>query len=271
MFSRSFAKNVLILLPVLMVVAATVEKTYFEATLGDEISSAENAMGTTAWDPDDDGGTVETIASGGTLTGKQMRSVLEDDRSGSWTGYRMFSIGSVERATACAVGTDREYHFVNAFLEGYSPFFTEEVWIPMYVVSMRLAYLADTRQFGGLRDIWQTSRQAFMNTRGDCEDHAIVLADWLETLGYDARVVVGRIDSGGHAWVVVDVDGKMFLLEATSKKKRRNWSHYPLASLVRGYFPLLMFDRESFWLNTGSESTNSYTGPHWDKRSRFIE
>ena len=65
------------------------------------------------------------------------------------------------------------------------------------------------------------------------------------------------------------MDGRTFLLEATSKKKRRSWSHYPLATLVNGYYPLFMFDRESFWFNNGSERTRDYTGPGWDKRSRF--
>ena len=113
------------------------------------------------------------------------------------------------------------------------------------------------------------SKQAFFNTRGDCEDHALVLADWLIEMGLDARVVLGSYKTEGHAWVVVLMESGVFLLEATSKQKRKNWRHYPLARFEHNYHPKAMFNRKYFWLNTGSMYTTSYQGNQWVKKSRF--
>ena len=74
-----------------------------------------------------------------------------------------------------------------------------------------------------MREIWQNSRQAYLHTRGDCEDHAIILADWLIALGHDARVVLGNHRGGGHAWVVLFQDGREMILEATSKKANQGY------------------------------------------------
>ena len=108
MFSRSFFKGLLWVIPALLMLVATVEKTYFEAGLRQEIRLARQVLGETTWDPGEDGGTVKTVGGNGRLSGTQMRRALEGDRSGNWTGYVMFTVGGVERAIACAVGTDRE-------------------------------------------------------------------------------------------------------------------------------------------------------------------
>jgi len=98
-----------------------------------------------------------------------------------------------------ALGTDLEPYFVNGFLIGFMPFFTDNVWATMQTVSMRLKYQLDREQFHPYNDIWQTSKQAYSRLRGDCEDHAILLSDWLISLGYDARVVLGEYKNEGHA------------------------------------------------------------------------
>jgi len=171
---------------------------------------------------------------------------------------------------ASAFGTDYLHHFVNHYLVGYAPFQTDNLWMPHYTISMRLKYQLDAEQYGGYKEVWQNSKEAFYNTRGDCEDHALALADWLIEMGIDARVVLGRFKKEGHAWVVVFLDGEIFLLESTSKQKNRSWQHYPLARFESNYHPQYMFNRDYFWLNNGSMYTTRYDGNSWIKKSRFF-
>lgn len=167
-----------------------------------------------------------------------------------------------ELANMTALGEDRSYHWVNSYLVSIRPFATKNKWLPLYYLDQRKAYQWDHEQYG-LEDVWQTSAQAFFRLRGDCEDHAIVLADWLISLGVDARVVAGFYEDEGHAWVVAFRDGRAFLLDATSKDSYRAWKHYPLASVTRGYRPLFMFNRRTYWVNDGDIDTTDYEGPRW--------
>jgi hypothetical protein len=117
-------------------------------------------------------------------------------------------------------------------------------------------------------DVWQTSKQAYYWLRGDCEDHAILLADWLIEMGYNARVVLGKYKKNGHAWVVLFYDQKTYIIEATNKQNRRN---YPLANKLPNYKPAFMFNRDFFWKNTGTVLTTIYDNPKWKKVSSFKE
>ncbi len=175
-----------------------------------------------------------------------------------------------KHATVSAPGLDRQHHFVNSYLVGFKPFDTEYVWVPLYTLAMRKRYEYDHIQYSGLQDLWQNSEQGFHYTRGDCEDHALVLADWLIGLGYDARVVVGDYKDEGHAWVVLIMEGKEYLLEATSKARLRSLNSYRLAYLETDYRPRYQFNRDDFWYNQGSSLTTSYRGTHWYKKSTFI-
>ena len=165
-----------------------------------------------------------------------------------------------------AMGRDNRHHVASAFLLGFQPFETDKLWVPMQTIATRLKYRYDEKQFRGMRDLWQTSKQAYYWLRGDCEDHALLLADWLIEMGYDARVVAGKHGKEGHAWVVVLDQGKTYLLEATSKRKRRVM---PLAVNLPEYKPEYMFNRVSFWVNSGSFLTSNYTDSRWQKRSLF--
>jgi len=184
-------------------------------------------------------------------------------------GTLLWDLGQDLPVTATASGVDRQHHFVNAYLEGFQPFRTEQLWVPLYTIAHKLVYQRDHLQYSGLQDVWQSSRQAFYNTRGDCEDHALILADWLISMGYDARVVLGTAMREGHAWVVVFHEGQEFLLEATSKRKKMDWSLYPLAGLQTDYQPKYMFNRRFFWTNQGSEFTTRYSGGQWLRQSRY--
>lgn len=171
-------------------------------------------------------------------------------------------------ATMSAMGIDWQHHFVNSYLVGIRPFAVENPWLPLYVIAKTKTYQLDSEQYN-TSELWQNSAQAFMLPRGDCEDHAIALADWLISEEIDARVVVGEYKEGGHAWVVAYRNGQAYLLEATQKRVRKTWNHYPLATVAQHYYPKYMFNRRDFWVNTGPTTTKNYQGSHWVKRSTF--
>lgn len=175
---------------------------------------------------------------------------------------------SMDAKNLLAPGVDFKFHVSNSFLEGYAPFITDNLWIPLHVIADKKIYALDELQFGGHKEVWQTSSQAYMYTRGDCEDHAIALADWLIELGQDARVVVGEHSGEGHAWVVLFYDNKEYLLESTQKRNLKKV--FPLAALETNYRPKMMFNREDFWLNTGSEFTTNYSSSKWAKQSKYM-
>ena len=211
-----------------------------------------------------------TARPGRRLSERQIQAYLKNLTKKKRAGVRFWWLKNKKIIAASAFGTDNSHHFVNGYLVGYAPFEATNLWVPHYTIAMRLKYQLDSKQYGGLRDVWQNSKQAFFNTRGDCEDHALAITDWLIEMGVDARVALGKYNKSGHAWVVVFIDDQVFLLEATNKQRRRHWRHYPLADLTSGYYPKYMFNRDYFWVNTGNEITTDYTGRHWARRSRYV-
>ncbi len=169
-----------------------------------------------------------------------------------------------------ALGIDRNHHFANSYLIGFEPYKTDKVWQPLVTLALKKTYQFDHDQHGlAWKDVWQNSQQAYLYSHGDCEDHAILLADWLIAMGYDARVAIGKIPSGGHAWVILFYDEKEYLLEATSKRRPRSIGDFSLAKYAPEYQPRYMFNRTKFWVNTGSSLTASYSGPNWVDTATF--
>lgn len=168
-----------------------------------------------------------------------------------------------------AKGTDGQKYPSNAYLLGFSPFYTSKYWLPLLAVSLRVRYMRDD-VIKIDDDTWQTAPETYTRMWGDCEDHAILLADWLIDLGYDARVVAGTAKGEAHAWVVLYKDGKEYLLEATNKASRRR---YPLASLHPEYEPAFMFNRDHFWAVTTENSgwRNRLAAKNWVILSEFKE
>ena len=216
------------------------------------------------------GGYVQPLTfADNSLVGRFYEVEMQRSITYHYAGTFLWNLGQDLPMTVTAKGVDRQHHFVNAYLEGFQPFRTEQLWVPLYTIAHKLEYQRDHVQYPGSNEIWQSSRQAFYNTRGDCEDHALVLADWLISMGYDARVVLGDFNGEGHAWVVVFHEGREFLLEATSKRKKMDWNLYPLASLQTDYQPEYMFNRRFFWTNQGSAYTTSYSGGQWLRQTRY--
>lgn len=212
-------------------------------------------------------GSVSILPNGESLDEIQLRTLLGADANRSaFFSYRLFG---VSEATASAMGIDKQHHFVNAYLEGFSPFVVDNVWLPLQIMARRKAYQLDKLQYGS-EEIWQTSRQAFYFTRGDCEDHALALADWLIDMGEDARVALGKYQGGGHAWVVLIKDGQEFILEATQKRGTRNLRQYPLAASLPDYQPQYQFNRDRFWHNSGTTLTTQYRSTAWREKSHFV-
>ncbi|HAU68002.1 MAG: transglutaminase domain-containing protein [Arenicella sp.] len=170
-----------------------------------------------------------------------------------------------------AIGLDGQPYFANSFLMGFVPFELDNAWQPLALISMRKTYMFDHDQYGAqYEDVWQNSKQAYVHSHGDCEDHALLLADWLIGLGYDARVAVGETPEGGHAWVVLFLDSQTYILEATSKRAPKSINDFLLASRAITYYPEIQFNRTQIWENTGSVLTTNYNDKKWVERAEFI-
>jgi transglutaminase superfamily protein len=66
-------------------------------------------------------------------------------------------------------------------------------------------------------DYWQPPEDFERMKKGDCEDFAFWTWRQFMDLGFDARVVFGRVGryGAGHAWVQFVQDGKCFIVEPT--------------------------------------------------------
>ncbi|MCA0900431.1 MULTISPECIES: transglutaminase-like domain-containing protein [Microbulbifer] len=219
---------------------------------------------------DEQKGIVKIAGSYSPLTETMVQQAVSK-RSEQQSSYiSIWNWQGIEAVTASARGLDSQHHFANSYLVGFQPFETEALWVPLYTLAVRKEYQYDHLQYAGLADIWQTSRQAYYQKRGDCEDHAILLADWLINLGVDARVALGTYKGEGHAWVVAIVDNTEYLLEATSKRRQASWQAMPLAALTEGYEVEFQFNRDYFWAKTTAAPTRRYRGDHWIRKSQFI-
>jgi len=157
-----------------------------------------------------------------------------------------------------AVDTHGTFHYVSQYLKGYAP----NVHFPAKKKLSRLAemariwdevihtveYVPDSADGVEDNDAWQFAHETERLGTGDCEDSSIYLADWLASRGFEVRVALGRYgEKGGHAWVVVRLEGNCYLLEATDS--HANVSHPPMvAETSKLYVPDALFDREATYV-----------------------
>ncbi|QIF00758.1 transglutaminase domain-containing protein [Roseimicrobium sp. ORNL1] len=177
-----------------------------------------------------------------------------------------------------APGMDGRYRYVNEFLEGYKPPVKHlndpsrrvELMTIWQTVTAGCRYTTDigsiqhSSKGGPAREIWQTARETEKLGRGDCEDSAILLTDWLLARGFDARVALGLLlgpGGGGHAWVVVRLDNTEYLLEPT---EGANGAQRLLTISEAGprYAPLVLFDRNSFYIRP---QPTRWDGSYWSE------
>jgi predicted transglutaminase-like cysteine proteinase len=156
-----------------------------------------------------------------------------------------------------------KYHRANSFLEGMTPppgissnatNRYEEMMAIWSAAAKRCRYTVDLGGSSGEKDNWQRPSETYTFQNGDCEDSSLMLADWLLSRGFEARVAVGHaLGQGGHAWVVVRLDGHQYLLESTLNDAPQN---PPEPELVRDqYQPHYLFDHNSLYFPQGLSST----------------
>jgi hypothetical protein len=86
------------------------------------------------------------------------------------------------------------------------------------LIAQRVAYCLDKHQREAIHDCWLPAHETWQREVGDCEDHSILLASMLTHLGVNVWLVWGEADGGGHAWVEVEIDGDLRLMETTAKQ-----------------------------------------------------
>jgi len=104
-------------------------------------------------------------------------------------------------------------------------------------------YMRDTELFDQ-RDFWQHPSQFEELQKGDCEDHALWAWRKLIELNISAELVVGRAnwsesESGAHAWVTYEENGRSYILEATHKRQLI----YPQETAQKQYHPWFSIDK----------------------------
>ncbi|WP_444943072.1 transglutaminase domain-containing protein [Microbulbifer sp. ZKSA006] len=241
-----------------------------EIPLSDNLRTFGSSGDSAAPTVDSQQGVVRVVGTRHPLEEKTIQQVVDRRSREESAHVSVWNWQGIEAVTASARGLDQQHHFANSYLVGFKPFKTQQLWVPLYTLAMQKEYQYDHLQYAGLSDIWQTSRQAYYQKRGDCEDHAILLADWLIELGVDARVALGTHKGQGHAWVVAILNDREYLLEATSKRRQTSWQAVPLAALAEGYDAEFQFNRHFFWAKKSPLPSRQYRGNHWIKKSQFI-
>jgi hypothetical protein len=196
------------------------------------------------------------------LCGHQFVGRIETPRGGN-TGTMATPCRKCKlRFDVFGVDVQGKYHRPPWFLRGYRPMAVEDPLAIWMRVLSGYRYVPDEKRFRRL-DVWQLARETHLWRQGDCEDTAILLADWLAASGHRARVVTGRVHRGPHAWVVLRQDGHEYVLETTGGR-----GHFrrmpPRAALLPRYFPLVQFDRTGVWFRKRNAWTPRYfTNAEW--------
>lgn len=212
-------------------------------------------------------GTLESAHTGSRWSLKQIQQVF----AGSEKGHAYTFTESNHLVSDIGFGRDGSFYPVASFLVREKFPDISNVWMPHLFTSRAITYRTDSDNFQ-YPDVWQLPAELIRHRSGDCEDFAILVVDWLLEKGFDARVVTGYMDSvnanNGHAWAVVfnPEINDFVVIEATSK---RFLKAYPLAKLQRDLIPQTMWNRESFWENTGFPDNFDYNSPLWRKDSAF--
>lgn len=128
-------------------------------------------------------------------------------------------------------------------------------------VADRCDYQVDQERLGndeGGQEVWKSASQTWAEASGDCEDTSILLAEVLIQAGFDARVAIGwNGNMGQHAWVVVRVGEKQYLLESTIERKITRDDLLEVAGASAFYQPEQVFDAKTLYFTTARPETFS--------------
>ncbi len=159
-----------------------------------------------------------------------------------------------------------EFHRPPWFMRGFRPpgEWKDPLAIWLFLLG-NCRYRSDEQQFGR-SEVWQLGADTYRRKSGDCDDTSILLADWLNACGFEARGVLGKMRKGGHAWVVLHQGGKDYLLETTGGL--RSYRRVPpRAEVLPDYFPTAQFDGSGVWFLAVNKWTGNYTSKKdWRKR-----
>lgn len=184
-----------------------------------------------------------------------------------------------------AAGTTGEIKRATDFLEGFTlesvgkktPYRSDEERIVALwgLVADQCEYELDQDRPGSSageeetssREVWKTSRETWNEASGDCEDTSILLADVLIGAGFDARVAIGwNGNIGQHAWVVVRLGERQYILESTLQKQIERSDLAAVEEASAFYQPEQLFDRENIYYTTARPDhfrVDYFSKTHW--------
>ena len=132
-------------------------------------------------------------------------------------------------------------------------------------VADRCTYVFDAERIAG-GDAWQDPSETYKLGGGDCEDTSLLLADMLISAGIEARMAIGLVKGGGHAWVAAKADGKEYLLESTIPSLGDGDRPAYVEEDAFDYMPLFLVDRGGIYVKRRNGWTGDYfSSGVWDR------
>lgn len=125
----------------------------------------------------------------------------------------------------------------------------------------RCQYEEDSSRDESPADSWQTPRQTLKRGTGDCEDSALLLTDWMLANHLPARMALGKLKDGGHAWCIVRAESTDFLLESTNRNP--DLENLPAVNPGDGYVPTALFDRHALYVR--ARPGLPFDGDYWSE------
>lgn len=159
-------------------------------------------------------------------------------------------------------GLDKFLYPANAFLLEYRPFVPKNIYFAQRHLNKRLR--EHKKHYNRL--LRQTSKQTYMLSIANKHEKALLLADWLDSIGYDVRVVIGYLNRREYVWLVLFNEGSQYILDPSQQHMPK---HFPLSATKPNYHPLYMYNSQYIWENSGSQFSVNYASEKWKKIFEF--
>ncbi len=224
-------------------------------------------------------GTETGVDCGGNSPARNMNSCRNSIDPGSGSNSNLFSLTSVSnRNVIRTFATIALFEYAQYLNKDFDTFYSGAEKADRYVeavaryVDQHMDYVSDGGSFGGAqsayRTITATGHRSSNDFAGDCEDHAILRAALLRSLGFYKKSIFcadhhnsydqgqneecygGKKDSGGHAFNIVIYKGKYRIMDYGNMQDRywsgnRAWNQHVV---------------DNIW--------NDHTGKHWSRKDR---